>query len=87
MVAHAAARGVPAGVRAIEVASGGSRAGEDEAARALAEREGYLGVGGSDAHIVSQIGRCATRFPRAIRDEADLAAAIRAGGYEAVRWT
>jgi hypothetical protein len=87
MVAHAAARGVPAGVRVIEVASGGSRAGEDEAARALAEREGYLGVGGSDAHIVSQIGRCATRFPRAIRDEADLAAAIRAGGYEAVRWT
>jgi predicted metal-dependent phosphoesterase TrpH len=87
LVAHYAARGPAAGVRVIEVASGGSRAGEDEAARALAERHGYAGVGGSDAHIVSQIGRCATCFPRAVKDEADLAAALREPGCEAVRWT
>ena len=53
----------------IEVRSGGSRKGEDEKSQSLADRHGYLGVGGSDAHIVSHIGRCATRFPREIRDE------------------
>jgi hypothetical protein len=86
LCAHYEERGVPEGVRIIEVASGGSRAGEDEAAAGLAEEHGYLGVGGSDAHIVSHIGRCATRFPREIRDEADLAQALREGEFEAVRW-
>ncbi len=87
LCAHYETRGVPEGVEIIEVASGGSRAGEDEAAAALAERHDYAGVGGSDAHIVSHIGRCATRFPREIRDEEDLVAALREGGFEAVRWT
>jgi predicted metal-dependent phosphoesterase TrpH len=87
LCAHFDTRGVPEGVRIIEVASGGSRAGEDEAAAALAERHGYSGVGGSDAHIVSHIGRCATRFPRAVSDEQDLVAALQEGGFEAVRWT
>lgn len=87
LCAHYETLGAPEGVRIIETASGGSRAGEDEAARALAEQHGYLGVGGSDAHIVSHIGRCATRFPRPIRDEQDLVAAFREGGFEALRWS
>jgi hypothetical protein len=86
LCAHYGTRGPAEGVRIIEVASGGSRAGEEEAAAALAETHGYLGVGGSDAHIVSQIGRRATRFPREIRDEEDLAAALCEGSFEAVRW-
>ncbi len=86
LCAHYDTLGPAEGVRIIEVASGGSRAGEEEAAAALAETHGYLGVGGSDAHIVSQIGRRATRFPREIRDEEDLAAALREGSFEAVRW-
>lgn len=86
LCANYGTRGPAAGVRVIEVRSGGSRAGEDEAAQALAAEHGYLGVGGSDAHIVSQIGRCATRFPRPIGDEEDLVAALREGGFEALRW-
>ena len=39
---------------------------------------------GSDAHIVSHIGRCATRFPGEIRSEAALVEALRAGDFEAV---
>lgn len=87
LCAHYDTRGPAEGVRIIEVASGGSRAGEDEAARKLADEHGYQGVGGSDAHIVSHIGRCATRFPRPVRDEADLVAALQEGGFEVVQWT
>ena len=85
--AHYEERGPVEGVNVIEVRSGGSRSGEDEKSQSLADRHGYLGVGGSDAHIVSHIGRCATRFPREIRDELDLAAALREGVFEAVSWT
>jgi predicted metal-dependent phosphoesterase TrpH len=84
MQAHVAERGVPPGVRIIETYNGGSREGEDEAALALATAQGYLGIGGSDAHIVSHIGRCATRFPGDVRDVADLVAALRSGEFEAV---
>ena len=86
MCPHYEARGPVEGVRIIETVNGGSRGTEDEDAQKLAERYGYLGIGGSDAHIVSHIGRCATRFPRPIRDEADLVDALLEGGYEAVSW-
>jgi hypothetical protein len=86
LCSHYEERGAVEGVRIVEVRNGGSRAGEDEAAEALAARFGYLGVGGSDAHLVSQIGRCATRFPGAVRSETDLVAALRAGELEAVSW-
>ena len=86
MVAHAEARGGVEGVEVIETLNGGSRGTENDDAIAFAERNGYRGVGGSDAHIVSHIGRCATRFPRDVADEEDLVRALREGGYEAVRW-
>jgi predicted metal-dependent phosphoesterase TrpH len=86
MVAHVAARGPVEGVSIIETRNGGSRGDEDAQSIAFAESRGYAAVGGSDAHIVSHIGRCATRFPRPIRDEADLVAALREGGFEAIRW-
>jgi predicted metal-dependent phosphoesterase TrpH len=85
--AHYEQRGPVEGVTVIEVRSGGTRSGEDEKSQSLVDRYGYLGVGGSDAHIVSHIGRCATRFPREIRDEPDLAAALREGTFEALSWT
>jgi predicted metal-dependent phosphoesterase TrpH len=84
MCAHVVEKGVPAGVRIIETLNGGSRGTEDEEARAMAERMGYLGIGGSDAHIVSHIGRCATRFPGDVRSEGDLVEALRAGDFEAL---
>ncbi len=86
MCPHYVERGPVEGVQIIEVLNGGSRGTEDDDAWALAEKHGYAGVGGSDAHIVSHIGRCATRFSREIKNEEDLVAALREGGVEAVSW-
>jgi predicted metal-dependent phosphoesterase TrpH len=84
MHAHLAEYGVPAGVRIVEVYNGGSRDQEDEIAQAMAREQGYLGIGGSDAHIVSHIGRCATRFAADIRSESELVDALRSGEFEAI---
>jgi hypothetical protein len=84
MHAHLAEYGVPEGVKIVEVFNGGSRDQEDAIAWAMAEEHGYRGIGGSDAHIVSHIGRCATRFHHNIHSEQELVAALRAGEFEAV---
>ena len=84
MCAHIETLGPVAGVGIVETLNGGSRSGENEAAEALAKRYGYRGIGGSDAHIVSHIGRCATRFDREIRSMDDLVGALRGGELEAV---
>jgi hypothetical protein len=86
MCAHVAERGAVAGVRVVEIYNGGSRGREDDAARTLAEEFGYRGIGGSDAHIVSHIGRCATRFPAPVRSAGELVDALRAGEFEALSW-
>jgi len=84
MHAHLAEYGAPQGVKIVEVYNGGSRDQEDAIAQAMADQYGYRGIGGSDAHIVSHIGRCATRFPHPIHNEQELAQALRAGEFEAV---
>ncbi len=84
MSAHLAQFGVPAGVRIVETYNGGSRDQEDAIAQAMAAEHNYLGIGGSDAHIVSHVGRCATRFPTDIRDERELVDALNAGDFEAL---
>lgn len=85
MCAHLETYGVPPNVSVIETRNGGSREDEDDRAQALADAQGYRGIGGSDAHIVSHIGRCATRFDEPVRTMPELVAALRAGHYEAVR--
>ena len=72
------------GVRAVELLNGGSRKGENERVEALIKQHGYGAVGGSDSHLVSFIGICATEFPREISDEEDLVRALREGGYKPV---
>ena len=84
MSAHLAAHGVPKGVRIVEIHNGGSRGDEDSVAAAMAEQLGYLGIGGSDSHIVSHIGRCATEFPAPVATEAALAEALRAEAFRAI---
>ncbi len=84
MSAHIASYGIPAGVRIVETYNGGSRGDEDNIAQNMAEAHNYLGIGGSDAHIVSHIGRCATRFPGPIATERELVAALQAGQFEAI---
>jgi hypothetical protein len=84
MFAHVGDRGVPDGVRIVETRNGGSRDDEDAVSLEWAAKLGYLGIGGSDAHIVSHIGRCATRFPATIADVGELVDALRGGTFEAV---
>jgi predicted metal-dependent phosphoesterase TrpH len=72
------------GVVAVEALNGGSRRGENERVQALIERHGYRAFGGSDSHLVSLIGVCATEFDRDIRNAEDLVATLYEGGYRPV---
>ncbi|MHB8382222.1 MAG: PHP-associated domain-containing protein [Candidatus Binataceae bacterium] len=69
---------------AVEVLNGGSRKGEDERSAELVARFGYRAVGGSDSHLVSLIGLCATRFAAEIRSIEDLVSELQTGAYEPV---
>lgn len=86
LFAHYEAKGPVDGVDLVEVYNGGSRGGEDDEALSRAEHFGYRGFGGSDSHIVSHIGRCATEFEDEIHSMDDLVAALRAGRFEARTW-
>ncbi len=86
MSAHLEEYGVPQGVRIVEIYNGGSRGDEDAIAQNMAAEQDYLGIGGSDAHIVSQIGKCATRFPENITSAGELAEALRGGDFEALNF-
>ena len=72
------------GVEVIEVLNGGSRGSENDEAGHLAEEYGYRGIGGSDAHIVSHIGRCATRFETPVESIEGLVAALKNARYQAL---
>jgi predicted metal-dependent phosphoesterase TrpH len=81
---HYASKPPLEGVVAIEALNGGSRRGENERVQALIERYGYAAVGGSDSHLVSLVGACATEFDREIGRSEDLVRALYEGGYRAV---
>ena len=72
------------GVRAVELLNGGSRKGENERVVDLVKKHNYGAIGGSDSHLVSFIGICATEFPREVSDEEHLVRALREGGYRAL---
>ncbi|MFA7248488.1 MAG: MaoC family dehydratase N-terminal domain-containing protein [Dehalococcoidia bacterium] len=77
-VEHADERGVTLeGVGVIEALNGGSNDYENGRAFDLAEARGLRVVGASDAHFVSALGRCLTRFDRPVRTMADLVGALR----------
>lgn len=84
MYAHIDEFGVPEGVRIVETMNGGSRGREDDIAQQMADELGYLGVGGSDAHIVSHIGRSATKFSAQIATIGELVEALKAEEFEAI---
>ena len=60
---------------AIEVMNGGSSRGSNKAASGMAERRGFPVVGGSDAHILEEIGRAFTVVPD-VRSEEEAIKAI-----------
>ena len=86
MSAHLEEHGIPDGVRIVEIYNGGSRGEEDAVAQAMAAKLAYLGIGGSDAHIVSHVGRCATRFPAPIATAQELVEALKAEEFEAITY-
>ena len=75
------------GISVLEVLNGGSSDYENARAKALAEAHGIRMVGASDAHFVSALGRCLTRFDRPVRTVDDLVAQLRdpSGQYAPMR--
>lgn len=69
------------GVVAVEALNGGSRRGENERVAELIAAHGYGAFGGSDAHLVSLIGICATEFDEPVRTVEDLVAALKGRRY------
>jgi predicted metal-dependent phosphoesterase TrpH len=84
MFAHTDELGIPKGVRIVEIYNGGSRDNEDQISIDNAEKLGYLGIGGSDSHIVSHVGRCGTKFPTDISTMDDLVEALKGEDFEAI---
>lgn len=84
LCAHYAAKPALEGVVAVEALNGGSKKGEDERVQGLIRRYGYGAYGGSDSHLVSFVGICATEFDTAIRTIDDLVRALKGGGYRPV---
>ena len=72
------------GLNIVEKLNGGSRPGENELAKDLCDRGGYLGIGGSDAHLTSHVGTCVTRFPSSFSTETDLVTALLSGDFQPV---
>ncbi|HEY6420608.1 MAG TPA: PHP-associated domain-containing protein [Candidatus Binataceae bacterium] len=71
-------------VVAVEMLNGGSRKGENERSEELIQRFGYAATGGSDSHLVSLIGLCATRFAAYINSIDGLVRELKTGSYEPV---
>ena len=73
------------GLSIVETHNGGSRRGENERAQELAQTGGLMGIGGSDAHLVSNIATCLTSFPKRIANERELVEAIVEGKFFPVK--
>jgi len=72
-------------IEIVEGLNGSNRPGEGEKAQDLIKSKGYKSIGGSDAHIVSAIGTCMTRFTEDVKDESDLVNKLREGLFRPVR--
>jgi len=82
--AHYATKPPLEGVVAVEALNGGSRRGEDDRVQELIRRHGYHAFGGSDSHLVSFVGVCATEFDAEIRSTDDLVRELKGGRYRPV---
>jgi predicted metal-dependent phosphoesterase TrpH len=69
---------------ALEVLNGGESDAANALAAAIAHAYGLKGTAGGDVHAAAGVGRCATRFARAIRSESELVAELRAGRFTTV---
>ena len=51
----------------------------------MADQLNCSGIGGSDAHIVSQIGKCGTKFDAPVNTIGELVEALRSNNFEAIK--
>jgi predicted metal-dependent phosphoesterase TrpH len=72
-------------VSIVELINGGGKPEENERAEELCQRTGYLGTGGSDAHLASHIGRVVTQFQADITSSEQLVEALMAGEFRPAR--
>ena len=84
LCAHYETKPALEGVIAVEALNGGSKKGEDARVAELVQRHGYRTYGGSDSHLVSFVGICATEFEAEIRTTEDLVRELRGGRYRPV---
>ena len=68
-------------IRAAEGLNGSNRPGEQERAEELIRQLGVPATGGSDAHLVSAIGKCMTNFENPVLSETDLVRELRSGAF------
>jgi len=71
-------------LRAAEQLNGGSSRQENERARQFVQDRKLFGIGGSDAHFVSAVGKYMTEFKRPIRTLQDLVEHLDSGGYRPI---
>jgi predicted metal-dependent phosphoesterase TrpH len=83
MFSHFDELGPAEGVEVVETLNGGGRGSENQEAVRLADQFGYRGIGGSDAHIVSHIGRCVTEFDEDITSIETLVESLKGEHYRA----
>lgn len=81
---HYEQRGPLEGVVAVEALNGGSKKGEDARTQELIDQYGYAAFGGSDSHLVTFVGICATEFDDRIRTMEDLVTALKSRRYRPV---
>ena len=72
-------------IKAAEGLNGSNRPGEEERAEGLIRHLGVPATGGSDAHLVSAIGKCMTRFEGQVLNESDLVRELHSGRFVPVR--
>ena len=84
LCAHYETRAPLEGVVAVEALNGGSKKGEDARVEELIRRYGYGAYGGSDSHLVSFVGICATEFDADIRSIDDLVRELNGRRYRPV---
>jgi predicted metal-dependent phosphoesterase TrpH len=71
-------------VCAVEAINGRGSQNENLFSWQLSARLSLPGIAGSDAHEAADVGACATRFQRPIRDLSDLIRELKAGRFHAV---
>lgn len=71
-------------LRAAEQLNGGSSRQENARAQQLVEERKLCGIGGSDAHFVSAVGKFMTEFKRPIRTMHDLVEQLYSGEYRPI---